>query len=162
MSFSLIQLSCEQMADIAQARSPAGLTATIEDDALPPAFVVIRSLAQIAQGKSEYWCATFLIIRDEDNTIVGGCGFKNEAIANRVEIGYGIAPSCRRQGAASQAVSALLKLAFAGGATEVLAEVLPENFASTEVVRRLGFIDTGRRVDEAGDTLVLWLASKGR
>ena len=133
---------------------------SLEEDALPPPFVVTRSLAQIAEGKSPYWCATFLIVRNEDNTIVGGCGFKNEPIANRVEIGYGIAPSCRRQGAASQAISKLLTLAYAGDAAEVLAEVLPENFASAEVVRRLGFIDTGRRVDEAGETVVLWVASK--
>ena len=148
------------MADIAQSRQPRALTAAIEEDALPPPFVVTRSLAQIAEGKSTYWCATFLIVRNEDNTIVGGCGFKNEPIANRVEIGYGIAPSCRRQGAASQAISKLLTLAYAGGAAEVLAEVLPENFASAEVVRRLGFIDTGWRVDEAGETVVLWVALK--
>lgn len=160
MPYSLIQLSCEQTTDIAQSRHPTGLASTIEDEALPPPFVAHRSLAQIAQAKSAYWCATFLIIRNADNTVIGGCGFKSEPIAGRVEIGYGIAPSCRRQGAASQAVTALLALAYAGGATEILAEILPDNFASAEVVRRLGFIDKGRRVDEAGDLVVLWVASK--
>jgi ribosomal-protein-alanine N-acetyltransferase len=161
MPFSLIQLSHQQMADIAHSRRPTGLTSSIEDESLPPTFVANRSLAQIAQGKSAYWCATFLIVRNADNTIVGGCGFKDEPIASRVEIGYGIAPTCRRQGAASQAVTLLLQLAYAGGATEVLAEILPDNFASIEVVRRLGFIDTGTRIDEEGETVVLWIASNG-
>jgi ribosomal-protein-alanine N-acetyltransferase len=161
MPFLLMQLSGRQMADIAQSCRPTGLALTIADESLPPPFVASRSLAQIAQGKSEYWCSTYLIIRDTDKTVVGGCGFKNEPTAGRVEIGYGIAPSCRRQGAATQAVAALLKLAYAGGANEVLAEVLPDNFASAEVVRRLGFVDTGRRVDEEGETVVLWVAARG-
>lgn len=161
MPFSLKQLSHEQMTDIAQERLSTRLTSIIEDDSLPPPFVAFRSLAQIAQGKSVYWCATFLVIRNADNTVVGGCGFKDEPIAGRVEIGYGIAPTCRRQGAASYAVAALLALAYAGGATEVIAEVLPDNVASSEVVRRLGFINTGKRVDEEGETVVLWFASNG-
>ena len=160
MPFSLKQLSSEQMADIAQSCRPTGLGSTIEKESLPPPFVASRSLAQIAQGKSAYWCATFLIFRNADNTVVGGCGFKDEPIEGRVEIGYGIAPSCRRQGAASRAVAALLQLAYAGGASEVLAEILPDNFASAEVVRRLGFIDTGTRIDEEGETVVLWVASR--
>jgi ribosomal-protein-alanine N-acetyltransferase len=160
MPFSLFQLSHQQMTDIAHSRRPTGLASSIEDESLPPTFVASRSLAQIAQGKSAYWCATFLIIRNADNTIVGGCGFKDEPIAGRVEIGYGIAPACRRQGAASHAVAALMALAYAGGATEVLAEILPDNFASAELARRLGFIDTGTRLDEEDDTVVLWVASK--
>ena len=159
MPFSLIQLSREQMFDIAESRLPVGTLSMVQEDALPPPFVAKRSLLQIAEGKSEYWCGTFLIIRNADPCVVGGCGFKNEPKAGRVEIGYGVSPRFRRQGAATEAVIALLRLAFAGGATEVLAEVSPENLASTQVVRRLGFIDSGTRVDEENETVVLWVVS---
>jgi RimJ/RimL family protein N-acetyltransferase len=159
MSFFLLQLSREQIADIAQSRMPAGIISSIEEDALPPQFIASRSLAQLADGKPDYWCCTFLICRIADNCVVGACGFKNEPTAGRVEIGYGVSPVCRKQGAATEAVSALLKLAYAGGAIEVLAEINPENPASTKVVRRLGFINTGIRVDEENETVVLWVAS---
>jgi ribosomal-protein-alanine N-acetyltransferase len=158
MGYTLVQLSREQMIDLADSRGPAGVASGMEAGALPPSFVPKRSLAQMAEGKSEYWCGTFLIIRNADQCVVGACGFKNEPQAGRVEIGYGVSPACRRQGAATEAVDALLKLAFAGGATEVLAEVSPDNLASTKVVRKLGFTEIGSRVDEEGETVVLWVA----
>lgn len=158
MPYTLVQLSREQMIDLAESRMPAGVASGLEEDALPPSFVARRSVAQMAEGKSEYWCRAFLIVRNADQRVVGACGFKNEPRAGRVEIGYGVSPACRRQGAATEAVDALLKLAFAGGATEVLAEVSPDNLASTKVVRKLGFIEIGTRVDEQNETVVLWLA----
>lgn len=160
MPYTLVQLSREQMMDLAESRVPAGMASRLEEGALPPSFVAKRSLAQMAEGTSEYWCGTFLIVRGADRRVVGACGFKNEPRAGRVEIGYGVSPACRRQGAAAEAVDALLKLAFAGGATEVLAEVSPDNLASTNVVRRLGFTEIGTRVDEEGESVVLWVASR--
>ena len=92
-------------------------------------------------------------MRDTDNQVVGGCGFKNEPKGGRVEIGYGVSAECRRQGAASTAVRALLKLAFSNGVTEVLAEILPFNAASVAVVEKLGFKSTGARGTEDNETL---------
>jgi [ribosomal protein S5]-alanine N-acetyltransferase len=156
--FTLQPLTHQQLCHLAESRIPPELESRVAGGALPPAFVAARSLAQLAEGKSELWCSTFLIVRGADSRVVGGCGFKNEPKTRRVEIGYGVSEACRRQGAASAAVRALLKLAFSNGATEVLAEILPLNAASVAVVEKLGFKNTGVRVTEDNETHNLWLA----
>jgi [ribosomal protein S5]-alanine N-acetyltransferase len=158
MHFSLIRLSREQTVAIAESRVPDELDARIAAESLPPDFIGRTALEQWSAGKSAHWCAVFLIVRNVDRLIVGSCCFKDEPHHGRVEIGYGISPAHRRQGAATDALSAMLKLASAGGAKEVLAEVSPENLASTILVRRLGFVDAGRRVDEDHETIVQWVA----
>lgn len=152
---SLRALALGELADLAASRVPAGMEGRVQPGALPPAFVAQRALDRIGQGASEFWCATFLIVRG-DGEIVGGCGFKGEPADGRVEIAYGIAPAHRRQGAAAAAVQALLDLAFANGVRKVFAEILPENAASIAVVRKLGFRFDGTRVDEDGDVVGMY------
>jgi [ribosomal protein S5]-alanine N-acetyltransferase len=159
MPFTLQPLTRQQLCDLAESRIPPELQSHATESALPPAFVASRSLAQLAEGKSEFWCSTFLIVRDADSQVVGGCGFKSEPKAGRVEIGYGVSETCRRQCAASAAIKVLLKLAFSNGATEVLAEILPLNVTSAAVVEKLGFRNTGPRVTEDNETLNQWLAA---
>jgi hypothetical protein len=48
-------------------------------------------------------------------------------------------------------------MAFAAGATEVLAEVAPANEASTSVVRNAGFAEIGFRVDDDDEFVIRWL-----
>ena len=156
--FVLRLLSLPDLQDLAAARVPAAWAEGVDAAALPPPFVAARSLRQLADGKPAAWCLGFLVLRAVDQHIVGACGFKNTPHDGRVEIGYGVAPDHRGQGAASAAVRQLLALAFAGGAGEVLAEVNPDNIASTRLVQRLGFVAHGTRVDEDGETLRQWLA----
>jgi len=85
MSYTLVQLSREQMVDLAESQMPAGAAPGLDEDALPPSFVARRSLAQMAEGKSEHWCGTFLIVRSVDQRVVGACGFKDEPRAGRVD-----------------------------------------------------------------------------
>lgn len=158
MHFSLIRLSREQTVAIAESRVPDLPDARIAAESLPPDFIGRTTLEQWSAGKSAHWCAGFLIVRDIDRLVVGSCCFKDEPQHGRAAIGYGISPDYRRQGAATDAVSALLTLASAGGAKEVLAEVSPDNLASTKLVRRLGFVDAGSRVDDDGETVVQWVA----
>lgn len=159
MPFSLLQLSREELLDCADARLPAALASRVEEGALPPSFVAARALRLIADGKAEFWCNTYLIVRNRDQRIIGGCGFKDAPKGGRVEIGYGVSPGSRGQGAATAAVGLLLQLAFGNGAREVLAEVVPDNPASAKVVRKLGFVSTGTRVDEEGQLVVQWVAN---
>jgi RimJ/RimL family protein N-acetyltransferase len=156
LQLSLRPLTLGELADLAATRIPAGMAGRAQPGALPPAFVAQRALDRIAQGGSEFWCATFLIVR-EDGEVIGGCGFKREPADGRVEIAYGIAPAHRRQGAAVRAVRAMLDLAFASGVREVCAEVLPDNTASIGVVRKLGFQFGGTRIDADGDTVGMWV-----
>jgi [ribosomal protein S5]-alanine N-acetyltransferase len=155
--FSLRPLSKEELIELADARIPASLASLAQVDALAPSFVARRALDLLAEGKSAYWCSTFLIVQDSTGKIVGSCGFKNEPRDGRVEIGYGVSANSRGQGAATTAVKQLLELAIIGGAREVLAEVVPENAASTRVVQKLGFVNRGTRVDEDEDIVVQWV-----
>ena len=158
MPFTLQPLTHQQLCHLAESRIPPELESRVAEGALPPAFVAARSLAQLAEGKSEFWCSRFLIVRDTDEQVVGSCGFKDEPKAGRVVIGYGVSARYRHQGAASAAVKALLKLAFSNGVSEVIAEILPSNVASVAVVEKFGFNSTGTRVTEDNETLIQWLA----
>ena len=159
MAFSLIQLNEAELVEIAASRRPAAFEERLEVDALPPAFVAARALSLLSAGVPELWSCTFLIVREDDGRIVGGCGFKGAPEAGRVEIGYGVAPGSQGRGAATAAVKLLVERAFGSGADEVLAEVSPTNHASLRVVRKAGFRHIGSRFDEGNDHVLQWLAS---
>ena len=160
MDFSLRKLLVSELQDIAAARVPARLGARLEPGALPPAFVAERALGLHAKGHPEPWSTIFLIVRDRDQQIVGSCGFKTPPTHGQVEVGYGVAEATRGQGAATDALCLLVAMAFAAGASSILAEVVPDNHASAEVVRRNGFIRTGDRIDESGEYVVQWMRSR--
>ena len=131
----------------------------VVDGALPPRHVAQRALRLLSEGESEEWCSTFFMTLEPEGIVVGACGFKGPPSQGQVEVGYGVAPSMRKQGYASAALRSLLNIAFCSGeVTEVLAEVSPSNEASSRVVEKLGFVSTGTRVDEEGEVVVQWVA----
>ncbi len=156
MHYHLISIKPEDLRALAASTLPDIHGYSCATDALPPHFVAARALEQMANGVPAYWCSTFYIVAMANQHIVGSCGFKHAPREGMVEIGYGISPDCRKQGAATAAVQALLQLAFEGGAMQVMAQVNPDNLASTRVVQKLGFVNTGSYVDEAQETLVRW------
>ena len=159
MLIALRQIPVADLQALAISGEPTFVARTAIAGALPPGFVAKRAIEHLAQGKAELWCNTFYIVRVADNCIVGSCGFKDSPTNGRVEIGYGVSASCRGQGVATAAVSELLHLAFASGqATEVLAEVSPENLPSTRVVQRLRFENLGESINTEGELVVQWLA----
>lgn len=157
MTFSLQPLTQSELETLAASRVPEQLAPRLERDSLPPAFVAARALKLRAEGRPEPWSSTFLIIDDSEGKIVGGCGFKTAPDDGRVEVGYGVAPSARGRGAATAALQMLLDKAFDAGAQEVVAEVIPTNHASIRVVRKAGFLQSGSRLDEAGEFVVRWI-----
>ncbi|MEI7035483.1 GNAT family protein [Fulvimonas yonginensis] len=90
-----------------------------------------------------------------------GCGLKGAPADGRAGILYGVAPARRGRGIATAAVRALRALAFAQGAREVLAEILPGNLPSRRTVERCGFGPAGQRIAEDGAVVVQWVASRG-
>ena len=126
--------------------------------ALPPRHVAVRALTHLDAGTPALWCIPFLIMPRSHDTIMGGCTFKTAAVDGRVEIGYGVAPSHRGRGVATAAVAQLLHLAAASGIVrQVVAHVLPGNFASAKVVSRLGFEMDGPVVDPDGEEVMRWI-----
>ena len=161
MSFTLQPVSRADLQVLADAGVPDGVAGRTADDALPPPFVARRSLGQLAQGQEELWCHGFYIVRDTDGLVVGGCGFKGAPMCGQVEIGYGVSPACRNQGAATQAVRQLIERAFATGAVgEILAQVNPANASSTRIVQKLGFVQGAVETGEGGEPLAQWVLRK--
>ena len=128
---------------------------------MPPSFVAARALKLEAEAGFQSVPTSFLIVRDEDSCFVGACGFKTKLGVGRVEVGYGVAPAAQGQGAATTALRLLSKVAFASGATEVLAEILPENIASIRVVQKVGFQQVGSRLDEDNEYVTQWVLRGG-
>jgi len=161
MSFTLEPISRADLQVLADAGVPDGVVGRTADGALPPPFVAKRSLGQLAQGEEEQWCHGFYIVRELDGLVVGGCGFKGSPMCGQVEIGYGVSPACRNQGAATQAVRELIQKAFATGAVgEILAQVNPANASSTRIVEKLGFARGEVETGEGGEPLVQWVLRK--
>ena len=80
----------------------------------------------------------------EDDTCVGACGFKSPPRNNRVEIAYFTFPGHEWRGVATQMASELIRLAREKlPAVTVAAQTLPEENASTSVLKKLGFRLTG-------------------
>ncbi len=146
-----------QLTRLARAEVPPELEADALPESMPPAFIARLSLRLAEQGVPAPWCCTFLIRRTRDGRFVGACGFKAAPEEGRVEVGYGVAPEARGEGAATAALRALIQKAFEAGAQAVLAEVEPHNHASLAVVHKAGLSWKGRRVDESGDEVEQWL-----
>jgi len=90
-------------------------------------------------------------------TVVGEAGFHGPPDREgEVEIGYMVVAEHRRQGYAEEAVGALLTwAATARGVTRFKGCVDPLNVPSINLLRKLGFAETGRRRDgERGEQLI--------
>lgn len=76
----------------------------------------------------------------EENQCVGTCAFKSPPQDNRVEIAYFTFPGHEGQGVATRMAQALVKIAFeAVPDLTIAAQTLPEEGASTNVLKKLGF-----------------------
>jgi ribosomal-protein-alanine N-acetyltransferase len=97
---------------------------------------------------------THLIIEGDD--VVGLGGFTGPPVDGVVEIGYSVAPSRQGRGIATAAVGLWLERATAGGVRRVVAHTLPEENASTTVLRRHGFVRDGEATDPDEGTVWRW------
>lgn len=90
----------------------------------------------------------------DGNEPVGVCGFKGPPNDGRVEIAYGTAPGHEGHGIATTLAGELVKIAQATdkGLT-VIAQTLPEENASTSILKKLGFSMVGT-VEHPDDGLV--------
>ena len=76
----------------------------------------------------------------EKQTVVGSCGFKAPPKENGVELAYFTFPSHEGRGVATRMVQKLLDLAkVSAPAIVVKAQTLPEESASTRILRKLNF-----------------------
>ncbi len=83
-----------------------------------------------------------------DGIVVGGIGFHGPPREGMVEIGYGVVPSSRRQGVATEALRRLLDLAVGlEGIRRVCGRADADNVASQRVMTAVGMQLVGRDPD---------------
>lgn len=96
------------------------------------------------------WLDRFLLRRSEDRPLAGHVGFHGPPDARGVlEVGYRVLEEHRGAGLATEAVAALLDWACrAQGVCRFRASIAPGNAASLRIAGKLGFVETGRQIDE--------------
>lgn len=89
-----------------------------------------------------------------DGVPVGVCGYKSQPVGGRVEIAYATAPGHEGKGVATALARELVRIAQQEDRSlTVFAQTLPEENASTSILKKLGFRFV-RSVDHPEDGLV--------
>jgi RimJ/RimL family protein N-acetyltransferase len=136
------------------ARGDASVAARRLDAAVPEGWTdtipARERLEQLAADPSEQPWLVRAVVRRAPRRVVGNVGFHGPPDdEGRVEIGYGIVASQRRQGYAREAIAGLTDWAFGTGEARVcVASVSPRNAASLAFARSLGFRQVGEQIDE--------------
>ncbi len=90
----------------------------------------------------------------EDGLPVGVCGFKSQPSGERIEIAYCTAPGHEGKGIATALASELVRIArHEDERLAIFAQTLPEENASTSILKKLGFAVVGN-VDHPDDGMV--------
>ena len=117
------------------------------DDVLKAAYTEMLEGA-INHPNQWEWYAIWMI-ELWDGTHIGDLCFKGITKEGNTEIGYGIEEDHQGRGYATEAVSALVDWAFEQpGVTCVTAETEESNIASQNVLKKAGFIPTGKFGEE--------------
>lgn len=117
-----------------------GLTAASDWPNASFAEVAPRIAALLLEEPSlEEWHR--LIVSRATRRIIGEIGFKYLPREGATEVGYGICPSARGRGLATEALRAMCNFAFAKGVNAIHADCLWENLASAAVLHRAGFVE---------------------
>jgi RimJ/RimL family protein N-acetyltransferase len=112
----------------------------------------------IGSSQSDPWTHGFVIFRRDDLERVGQCGFSGPPERDGiVEIAYGVDAAFQGRGFATEAANALVSFAFADPrVVTVRAHTLPQENASTSVLRKCGFCRAGESIDHEAGPVWRW------
>jgi ribosomal-protein-alanine N-acetyltransferase len=106
-------------------------------------------------GAAEPWIG-YLARDPSEQALVGSCSFVNRT-GGQVEIAYFTFPGLEGRGVGGRMAAALVEIAWDDPALEeVIAHTLPQENASTQILRRLGFDRAGEAVDPDEGAVWLW------
>jgi len=130
-----------------------GMSVAENWEGFPEALPIIRASYEKAPT-GQRWGSLFFVHPDVPS-LVGFGGFKGSPSAEGVvEIGYAVAPSFRRQGLATDAVTQMVQRAFADAAVSAVdAHTLGNDNPSTRVLAKSGFAKIGE-LDDPDEGLV--------
>jgi len=138
---------------LGEAGGPNGLSLPPHGVDDPATLAMLRAMAASQRARRQR--GTWLIVASSE--VVGLCGFKDLPGHGSVEIGFGIARSCRGRGHATQALARLLVEAAANPEIdEVTAQTAIGNGASQRVLQNNGFVIAGTRSDPEDGELITW------
>jgi RimJ/RimL family protein N-acetyltransferase len=105
--------------------------------------------------ESVIWRHGFALVDRNEKLVVGNAAFVGPPNDNgEVEIAYAVVPAFEGRGYATQAANALTEFAFADHRVQtVTANTLPENNASTRVLKKNGFV-FAREIEHPDDGLI--------
>ncbi len=81
----------------------------------------------------------FLIVLKENSHVIGSIDYKYVPKDGTTEVGYGMNPAYTGRGYMTEALNAFLAFGASLGITRVLADTLPDNERSQNVLKRCGF-----------------------
>ena len=141
-------------------QTPEDVLAWVES--LPPADRAEVSPAWIARVRStpagDPWALSFNVVERASRSVIGTCAFKGPPDAEGVvEVAYGIDPSYRGRGFATESASALTEFAFASGRVRLVrADTKPDGRASARVLSKCGFHLVGEVIDPEDGLVCRW------
>ena len=127
------------------------------DDVLLPdiALAVCEATAEMYQ-KSGFLRPWIGYLAEQDGQVLGTCAFKTAPQEHSVEIAYFTFPEHEGGGIATEMARKLVEIARQSDVTlTITAQTLPQENASTAILRKLGFMRNGTAHDlEAGEVWV--------
>ena len=95
---------------------------------------------EIAEDPEHFLFFTeFLIVLKENGRVIGSVDYKYVPVDGVTEVGYGMNRAWEGNGYMTEALSAFLDFGRSLGIRKVLADTLPENVRSQNVLKRCGF-----------------------
>ena len=135
-----------------------GLRAFYTSDEISPDW-----LEQLrASSSADPWVHGFAAVHRQSRSVIGSVGFKGPPDGEgMVEIAYGIVPAFQGRGHATEAARAGVAFAFENGRVRLVrAHTLPLPNASTRVLEKCGFEQTGQVVDPEAGLVWRWERNK--
>ncbi len=107
---------------------------------------VLRSFVRdVHHGAAPGPFSLYMVRTRTDNLAIGGIGFFSPPDeSGAVELGFGLVPSARGKGLATEALVTALEIARHHGALSVKADTTHENVASQRVIIKAGFVEIAR------------------
>ncbi|MEY2550383.1 MAG: [ribosomal protein S5]-alanine N-acetyltransferase [Verrucomicrobiota bacterium] len=117
-----------------------------------------------ASTEDDPWKDGFGVVHVADNLLIGLCSFGGPpSRQGTVEISYGIAPSYRERGFATEATRLIVARAFEDERVRaVQAHTLPERNASTKVLEKCGFTLQGELMHPEDGLIWRWELQRQR
>ena len=111
-----------------------------------------------SSSRPDPWRHGFFVVHRDSRSVIGSAGFKGPPDpAGMVEIAYGIVPSFEGHGYATEAAAELVRFACASAGIRVVrAHTRPVANASTRVLAKCGFHQTGTVVDAEDGPVWRW------